>query len=171
MANQAIRWKKIGGGSFYFKDQVIKSGQIFTATEDEIPKGFRDVIIPLDKIPPVEVKHAVPSFKLQEATPPENGEVTIQSSTVSQTDSAGSQDVIVTSTSQEVPVEHTTSSTVTIIDKDVQHTNTPANIQEYVVSESGRGWFNVVQISSGKPINNKALRKADAEKLLEDLSR
>ena len=47
-----IRWKKTGGGSFRMRSgKIIKPGQIFTATEDEIPVAFRNVIIPLDTLP------------------------------------------------------------------------------------------------------------------------
>jgi len=51
-----IRWKKIGGGGFLFKGHLIKPGQVFTAKVSEIPKGFRDICIPLDEIPaPAEI--------------------------------------------------------------------------------------------------------------------
>lgn len=58
--NDAIRWKKVGGGAFYYKNRIIKPGQVFTARVDEIPKAFRDLCIPLDEIkevpvPPIEV--------------------------------------------------------------------------------------------------------------------
>lgn len=46
-----IRWKKIGNGSFIFNNRYIKPGQIFTATVEEIPKAFRDVIIPVEGLP------------------------------------------------------------------------------------------------------------------------
>jgi hypothetical protein len=46
-----IRWKKIGNGTFLFKNHFIKPNQIFIALEDEIPKQFRDLIVPVDKIP------------------------------------------------------------------------------------------------------------------------
>lgn len=45
-----IRWKKVGGGSFRFNRRIIKPGEIFLANVDDIPKGFRDQIIPLDTI-------------------------------------------------------------------------------------------------------------------------
>jgi hypothetical protein len=38
-------WKKIGGGSFYMQGRLIKPNETFTASESEIPKAFRDVII------------------------------------------------------------------------------------------------------------------------------
>lgn len=44
----AIRsWKKVGGGSFYLGDRLIKPGEIFRASESEIPMVFRDVVIGL----------------------------------------------------------------------------------------------------------------------------
>lgn len=46
-----IRWKKIGNGAFVLNNRYIKPGQIFSASEAEIPKAFRDVVIPLDSIP------------------------------------------------------------------------------------------------------------------------
>ena len=46
-----IRWKKVGNGSFLFNNRYIKPGQVFTATVEEIPTAFRDVIVPVDKLP------------------------------------------------------------------------------------------------------------------------
>lgn len=46
-----IRWKKIGSGGFLFNNRYIKPGQTFTATVEEIPLAFRDVIVPVDKLP------------------------------------------------------------------------------------------------------------------------
>lgn len=45
-----IHWKKVGGGSFRFNRRIIKPGEIFLANVEDIPKGFRDQIIPLDTI-------------------------------------------------------------------------------------------------------------------------
>lgn len=50
--SEAIRWKKTGGGHFMFNGRIIKPGQVFTAREDQISKNFRDLCIPLDKLPP-----------------------------------------------------------------------------------------------------------------------
>ena len=60
MADEVIRWKKVGGGVFYFKNRMIKPGQVFSARPSEISKAFLDVIKPLDEIkvdvpPPVIV--------------------------------------------------------------------------------------------------------------------
>jgi len=44
-----IHWIKKGGGSFYLgPNKIIKPGEKFWAYEDEIPQGFRDVIVPID---------------------------------------------------------------------------------------------------------------------------
>lgn len=61
--NKLIRWQKVGGAAMYLRNRIIKPGQIFTATIDEIPRAFRDICIPLDEIKkeeptPIEVaKH------------------------------------------------------------------------------------------------------------------
>ncbi len=66
-----IRWKKIGRGSFLFNNRYIKSNQVFYAKESQIPKAFRDVIIPMEKPEePVDVLTTVKSdseYTLQEA--------------------------------------------------------------------------------------------------------
>lgn len=51
-SNDAIRWKKTGGGHFMLNGRIIKPGQVFTAREDQISKNFRDLCIPLDELPP-----------------------------------------------------------------------------------------------------------------------
>jgi hypothetical protein len=54
-----IKWRKLGGGSFRMKSgKIIKPNQVFEASLDEIPAAFRDVIVPVDKLPeelPLEV--------------------------------------------------------------------------------------------------------------------
>jgi hypothetical protein len=49
--SEVIRWKKIGNGSFILNNRYIKPGQVFTATVEEIPTAFRDLIVPVDKLP------------------------------------------------------------------------------------------------------------------------
>ena len=41
-------FKKIGGGTFRLGNNIIKPGQTFWAFPDEIPEGFRDVVIALE---------------------------------------------------------------------------------------------------------------------------
>ena len=49
-----IKWKKAGRGSLVLGKRFIRSGQVFMARPDEIPMGFRDVIIALEPIPTVK---------------------------------------------------------------------------------------------------------------------
>ena len=65
-SEKVIRWKKIGGGSLRFKGRIIKPGEVFRAAESEIPKSFRDVIIPLQDIPGTKKEPAVPQHKVVE---------------------------------------------------------------------------------------------------------
>jgi hypothetical protein len=46
-----IRWKNIGGGSFWLGKHIMKPGQIFYAFPSEIPGAFRDVLKPVDEVP------------------------------------------------------------------------------------------------------------------------
>jgi hypothetical protein len=59
--NDVIKWKHTGGGILYLSDhRVIKPGDIFLATSDQVSMAFRDTIKPLEPIPtgpePVAVK-------------------------------------------------------------------------------------------------------------------
>ena len=44
-----LRWRKIGGGSLRILGQIIKPKQVFKATIDDIPEGFRNVVQCLDE--------------------------------------------------------------------------------------------------------------------------
>lgn len=75
-----IRWRKTGGGSFTAvingKKKMIKPGQEFSARLEEIPEGFRDLVIPVD---PEEFKVAEKHFdnvdvaKLEYSISPKGG--------------------------------------------------------------------------------------------------
>lgn len=56
----AIRWRKNGGGIFNCKNHIIKPGQEFMAVIDDIPKAFRDLIVPVDGVPVTEQVEEVP---------------------------------------------------------------------------------------------------------------
>ncbi len=45
-----IWWIKKGGGSFRMKGRIIKQNEKFQARLDEIPKAFRDNVLPLEKV-------------------------------------------------------------------------------------------------------------------------
>ena len=107
--DQVIRWKKVGGGSLRFKGRIIKPGETFRASLNELPKSFRDVIIAQQEIPGTLKKPAAPVHKVVE------------------------------------PV--------------------------YTVQARGKGgWYDVVD-ANGKALNEKALKKEVAEKLVKDLAK
>jgi hypothetical protein len=71
MEDQKRLWKKVGGGSFRLGKRIIKPNEKFYAEEHEIPKAFRDVIIPLDgeptpKIDIKKVKEQKHKYKMEE---------------------------------------------------------------------------------------------------------
>lgn len=96
-----LRWRKVGGGTFRMGNgRIIKQNQVFEAPAEDIPEGFRDVVVPVDGLPeekPLEVQEA--TFSVEAGAP---------------------------------------------------------------------GWFNVVG-QNGKIVNEKQLRAADAQKLIEEL--
>jgi hypothetical protein len=55
----AIRWRKVGGGTFRMANgKIIKPNQTFWAEINNIPEGFRDTIVPLSELPeekPLEI--------------------------------------------------------------------------------------------------------------------
>lgn len=106
--NQKVRFKKIAGGSLYFKKQRIKKGEVFEAVPEEIPESFRSQLIRLDG-------------KAMEDSPEK----------------------------EEAPVEK----------------EDPG----YVLKHRGVGWWDVLD-KFGKQINDAAVRKEDAQKLLDELN-
>lgn len=56
-----IRWRKEGGGSFRLGRRIIKPGEVFKATKEEIPEAFLNTVTPLDSIPVESVKTPVVS--------------------------------------------------------------------------------------------------------------
>jgi len=60
-----IRWKKLGGGSLRIGRRIIKPGEVFKATKSEIPRAFKDMVIPLENLPAES-----PEVAPQPANPP-----------------------------------------------------------------------------------------------------
>jgi len=58
-----IHWKKEGGGSLRIGRRIIKPGEKFWATEKEISAGFRDVVKPIDGLPPAKKQEPIPGVK------------------------------------------------------------------------------------------------------------
>ena len=62
-------FKKVGGGVLYIigkngKKEIIKPNQRFQATLDQIPKAFRDTVIPQEEIPTTEKKMPQPKAEI-----------------------------------------------------------------------------------------------------------
>jgi len=58
-----ILWKKLGGGSLHLSKRLIPPGATFKARQSEIPKAFRDLVQPLEKLPPAPEAPAVKPIK------------------------------------------------------------------------------------------------------------
>lgn len=105
------RFRKIGGGSLTFpingRMRIIKPGEVFSATLEEIPENFRDVIVPLGGVKYKDLDNRMDSIDVRKL--------------------------------------------------------------KYTLRGLGGGWFDVVDVR-GKTVNEKALRKTKAEKLIEDLT-
>lgn len=50
------KWKKLGGGSLYIGNRIIKENEVFLATEEEISPAFRDNIVPVGHETPTSVE-------------------------------------------------------------------------------------------------------------------
>jgi len=104
-AEKKVEFRKTGGGTFRLANgRIIKPGQVFKVYPSQIPKSFRDSLLPLQDLPPS----------------PEERKI------------------------------------------DVADPN-------YSLVARGGGWFNVVD-ANGKVMNQKALKQAEADKLLDDLT-
>jgi hypothetical protein len=103
-------FKKIGGGSLRLGGKIIKPGEIFSANPESIPKGFKDLIVPLEEGPQEEEKKIRVNLDITKSA--------------------------------------------------------------YKVVNRGKSalWFDVVD-ANGKVINEKAMKKEQAEKLASDLSK
>jgi len=109
-ASKIIKWKKVGGGSLRFKGRIIKPNQIFKASANEIPPGFRDQVLPLEAIPGDVSAPGPPAVDAK-----------------------------------------------------------PVEVEYKLKSRGSGGWYDVVD-KNGKALNEKALKKDIAEKLVKDLA-
>ena len=68
---EPVRWRKIGGGSFRMADgKRIKPNQVFMAAEEDIPQGFRSMVVRLEAAPP-PLARAQKQLKLEAVPIPE----------------------------------------------------------------------------------------------------
>lgn len=74
-----FRWKVVGGSPFHGGGhRIYKPGEVFKATEEEVPQAFRDVIIKIDHMSvqeqekPISGKVATYSLKEKEKVNPDD---------------------------------------------------------------------------------------------------
>lgn len=46
--DRGIQWRKIGGGFLRLSNRIIPPGTLFWAKPEDIPKGFKDQVVPVD---------------------------------------------------------------------------------------------------------------------------
>jgi len=49
-------WRKVGGGSLYLDNHILKPNEKFWAARESLPEGFLDSIIPIDNISEKDIK-------------------------------------------------------------------------------------------------------------------
>jgi len=66
-----IKWNKKGGGTFRMASgRIVKGNSVFWARPDEIPKSFRDIIVPLTPITTELVEEPVDAgYSIQPRSP------------------------------------------------------------------------------------------------------
>ena len=68
-ADGSIMWKKVGGGSLRLNGKIIKPGQVFSATPEQIPVAFKDLIMPLEQVRLKDEPVIVPAKLVYELKP------------------------------------------------------------------------------------------------------
>lgn len=160
--NEKLWWIKNGGGTFRLKDskKIIKPGQKFEATVDQIPEAFRDVVKPLSELPEEKPLESETKFETKERTEEAGSETPEENET--------------TSTDNETQGGEGTEGTenATAGDTDTGEggeTQPEGEKSAHKVEPRGSGWYDVINGATGKPINESGLRKDKAEELLNSL--
>jgi hypothetical protein len=160
-AEPKLWWRKVGRGSLRIGETIIQPNERFQAAESEIPAAFRDTLKLVDRgelirttMPPartLEVQRREEGMRLIEedvdSTEEEKSPLILPPSRNARGDSSD----------EELELEEEED------DVDLDDTD------EYHAVEKSSGWYDVVSTVTGKPINEKRLRKKEAEELLEAL--
>jgi len=144
-----IRFRKMGGGSLRYNGKIIKPREVFEAYPDEIPSVFMDVIVPLDELKdePFKPKVEQTEYKVEKVA---ETEARKEPKTEEETVEAEVEETEV-ETEAEVPeVEETVEA-------------------ESKMESAGGGWFNIINVKTGKRINEKSLRRSDALQFIKEL--
>ena len=128
------KWRKDGRGSFRMASgKIIKPGQIFSAKESDIPSAFRNLVVQINA---EDEKEAI---------------------------------IIPISKSPAFEVQPITPAVQKILDdfnaNPVCEEIAPVEVEsdDIKVEIAGQGWYNVVNSTTGKILNEKKLRLQDAE--------
>lgn len=155
-----IKWHKQGGGSFRMRDgRIIKPNQKFEAYPEDIPDGFRDVVVPLEPLPEDEPLQSATEFELQQAEPP-----------ASLDEDQEGQAQYEIQPQQYEKQERDATGWFDVVDSEGNHVNDKA-LREDEADEliKDRQLWNVVETTSGKPMNDTPMTRNEAEQLYEAL--
>ena len=141
MERTKVKWRKIGGGNFRLGKKIIKPNEVFSASPDEIPQMFMKFLVQLEQAPDEPI--IVRTKKKFDVKPVE----------------VENWDAPVKAFQAEVD-EMLERSTPVL----------PESPMDYQIEAVTPGWFNVVNVTTGKTVNEKKLRKADAEKVMMELN-
>ena len=126
--------------------KIIKPNQVFSAKESDIPEGFRNLVIRIDtgteETPVIGIK--VPAFEVQPITPAVQKILD---------DFNAETDAVLNKQEAEELLQNSVEGVVSGVE--IQHI--------------GAGWYNIVNTATGKVLNEKHLRKAEADVMLASL--
>jgi len=135
-------WENLGG-VLKFHGTKIRKGDHFIAYEDEIPKGFRDVI------------KLIGPAKEEIVEVPEEDKAEIKEIVADVADE-------VVSEMSEIEKE------LVEAESEMPVRRNPVKVPKYKLEKKG-GWYNIINIATGKKMNTAALRKDDADAFLASL--
>ena len=141
MERTKVKWRKIGGGNFRLGKRIIKPNEVFLASPDELPQLFMKFLVKLEQDPEEPV--IVRTKKKFE----------VKSAEVENWDA---------------PVKAFQAETDEMMERSISVL--PESPMDYQIEAVTPGWFNVVNVTTGKTVNEKKLRKADAEKVMMELN-
>jgi hypothetical protein len=187
---EKIQWIKKGGGTFQLlmkngNRKPIKENQKFWAFPSEVPEAFRDVLIPVDSLPTAltnldrVISPKSTKFKKVPTDPKDMNEeqrqaladldVTSPGDATEATDANEQDGADGTDEGADDATGAAGEATATDVADDTG-ADTDGKDPEYKIEKRSAGWFDVVNIETGKPINESALREAAADELLESLN-
>ena len=157
------KWRKDGRGSFRMASgKIIKPNQIFSAKESEIPEGFRNLVIQIEPGTEEESVQSFPqkpAFEIQPITPAV--QKLLDDFNIETDAELNKQEV--------APIEVAEPGEAQIISPDPIPSEKVLIHGTPELQHIGAGWYNIVNAATGKILNEKHLRKADAEKMLMNL--